>query len=118
MILIMLCGLTQMLFCNHSIKIEDWIDKSDNKDYIIARDAGYSEIKNNEHIKMNKLPLLNSGVIIMKNTENNKNLLNHILYDPIHQDNYKKSEVLILLLKYVVGTRRRFAMFTEKMCLT
>ena len=77
-------------FCNHSIKIEDWIDKSDNKDYIIARDAGYSEIQYNEHIKMNKIPLLNSGVIIMKNTENNKNLLNHILYDPIHQDNYKK----------------------------
>ena len=39
---------------------------------------------------MNKLPLLNSGVIIMKNTENNKNLLNHILYDPIQQDNYGK----------------------------
>tara|TARA_B100001094_G_scaffold177096_2_gene171079 strand:- start:4340 stop:5044 length:705 start_codon:yes stop_codon:yes gene_type:complete len=76
-------------FCNHSIKIEDWIDKSDNKDYIITRDAGYSELKHSQNKKYNKDPLLNSGVIIMKNTENNKNLLNHILYDPIHEANYK-----------------------------
>ena len=41
----MLCGLTQMLFCNHSIKIEDWIDKSDNKDYIISRDRRLSSIE-------------------------------------------------------------------------
>ena len=78
-------------FCNHSIKIEDWIDKSDNKDYIIARDAGYSRMKYSQNKKFNKDPLLNSGVIIMKNTENNKNLLKHILYDPIHEDNYNKT---------------------------
>ena len=78
-------------FCNHSIKIEDWIDKSDNKDYIIARDAGYPRMKYSQNKKFNKDPLLNSGVIIMKNTENNKNLLKHILYDPIHEDNYNKN---------------------------
>lgn len=78
-------------FCNHSIKIEDWIDKSDNKDYIISRDAGYPVLKHGQNKKYNKDPLLNSGVIIMKNTENNKNLLNHILYDPIHEANYKNT---------------------------
>ena len=76
-------------FCNTSIKIEHWINQSENKDYIICRDAGYPYTNSMVDLKgKNTLPLLNSGVIIMKNTENNKKILNHILYDKLYEGNY------------------------------
>ena len=78
-------------FCNTSIRIEKWIEQSENKDYIICRDAGYSLPKFETDLKgRNTIPLLNSGVIIMKNTENNKLILNHILYNPLYTPNYNK----------------------------
>ena len=70
-------------FCNNKLKIENWIEKSDNKKIIISRDPGYSleqYMKNPE--------CLNSGVMIFKNCDENKTLLNYMIYDPIFKPNY------------------------------
>lgn len=71
-------------FCNHAITIQEWIDKYDDKQFIIGRDAGYTlaEFEKNEE------PKVNSGVIILKNTLKNKNILNHLINDKIYIDNY------------------------------
>ena len=76
-------------FCNHSIRIEEWIKKASPKDNIIARDAGHSLQNFYIHLLSRRgLPLINSGVMIFKTTEDNIKLLNHILYDPIYIPNY------------------------------
>ena len=71
-------------FCNHAISIQQWIDKYPDKEFIIGRDAGY----NLAEFKKNKEPKVNSGVIILKNTIKNKNILNRLINDKIYIDNY------------------------------
>tara|TARA_B100000963_G_scaffold315412_1_gene294519 strand:- start:17 stop:682 length:666 start_codon:yes stop_codon:yes gene_type:complete len=66
-------------FCNFDMKIEDWIIP--NKNLILCRDAGanFSQWDRYKH-------LINSGVMIFKNTEWSKTILDFILYF----DNFKK----------------------------
>lgn len=70
-------------FCNNRLDIKRWIDKSENKLIILSRDPGYSL---EEYEK--KQYLLNSGVMIFKNCDKNKQLLDYMLYDPIFVPNY------------------------------
>ena len=71
-------------FCNNNIKIEKWI--TNDKSIIIGRDPGFTMDEYRKHPE-----LLNSGVMIFKNTKENKSLLKNILYNPIHCANYNKN---------------------------
>ena len=66
-------------FCNFDMKIEEWIKP--NKNLILARDAGanFSQWNKYKH-------LINSGVMIFKNTEWSKTILEFIL----NFDNFKQ----------------------------
>jgi hypothetical protein len=68
-------------FCNKNIKIEKWI--KNNSDIIISRDPGYTIDDYNKNKN-----LLNSGVMIFKNTNENEILLNKLLHDPLYIPNY------------------------------
>lgn len=60
-------------FCNFDMKIEDWIEP--NKNLILCRDAGanFSQWNKYKH-------LINSGVMIFKNTEWSKTILEFIIH--------------------------------------
>ena len=78
-------------FCNNILKIEKWINETtEDKEFFICRDAGYSY----SSYKKNPEALLNSGVMIFKNTDFIKKYLNNILINQIYKPNYNKIKKL------------------------